>query len=74
MAAAWIWRNRENGPAFPVLFTLVCLAPVSNLVVPVGTIMAERILYLPSVGVCAGLGSALIAVAGGRRALALALG
>ncbi|MGH9348183.1 MAG: tetratricopeptide repeat protein [Vicinamibacterales bacterium] len=30
----------------------VLLLPVSNLIVPIGTIMAERILYLPSAALC----------------------
>ena len=74
LAASWMWRARPQGPAFPVLFTLVSLLPVSNLVVPVGTIMAERTLYLPSVGFCAGLASALAALARGGTAVALGLG
>ena len=36
--------------SFGALWLLVGLSPVSNLVLPIGTIMAERLLYLPSVG------------------------
>ena len=41
---------------------LLLLAPVSNVLLPIGTIMAERLLYLPSVGLCllAGVGFAAI--------------
>ncbi len=34
---------------------LASIAPVSNLIVPIGTIMAERLLYLPSVAFCLAL-------------------
>src|SRR5262245_13089589 len=37
--------------ACPLLF-LAAIAPVSNLIVPIGTVMAERLLYLPSVAFC----------------------
>jgi tetratricopeptide (TPR) repeat protein len=35
-----------------LLIFLVTVAPVSNLLMPIGTIMGERLLYLPSVGFC----------------------
>ncbi|MFY9727328.1 MAG: hypothetical protein WAJ87_17660 [Bryobacteraceae bacterium] len=43
------WRSRRP-LFFAVVFFFVALAPVSNLVILIGTIMAERLLYLPSVG------------------------
>ena len=49
VAAAW---RRRPAAAFSLLFTGLALAPVSNLLYPIGTIMAERLLYLPSVGFC----------------------
>jgi hypothetical protein len=39
----------------------VTLLPVSNLIVRIGVLMAERVLYLPSVGVCLIAGSAYAA-------------
>jgi tetratricopeptide (TPR) repeat protein len=49
-AAAYVsWRRRKAVFWF-VLFFFVTLAPVSNIVIPIGTIMAERLLYLPSIG------------------------
>jgi len=42
---------------------LVWLAPVSNLLFPTGTLMAERFLYLPALGVIACLVPAIYAVA-----------
>lgn len=38
--------------AFCALAFLASIAPVSNLIVPIGTIMAERLLYLPSMAFC----------------------
>ncbi len=44
---------RERGAVgFAVGFTLFTFLPVSNLLVPIGTIMGERLFYLPSVGLC----------------------
>ena len=50
---------------------LVWLAPVSNLLFPTGTLMAERFLYLPALGVTACLVPAIYAVAERRFALIL---
>lgn len=47
--------TRRNQTAFPILWFLVTLFPVSN-IIPFGDIMAERFLYLPSVGFCIGGG------------------
>lgn len=49
LAAAW---RRRSAAAFPLLFMGLAMAPVSNLLFPIGTILAERLLYLPSVGLC----------------------
>jgi tetratricopeptide (TPR) repeat protein len=38
--------------AFCIAFTLLVFFPVSNVAIPIGTIMAERLFYLPSVGLC----------------------
>jgi len=48
---------------FGLAFALVTFSVVSNLLVPIGTIMAERLLYLPSLGFC-------LAAAAGLRWLA----
>jgi tetratricopeptide (TPR) repeat protein len=49
LATAW---KRRRAAAFALAFVALALAPVSNLLVPIGTILAERLLYLPSVGAC----------------------
>jgi Flp pilus assembly protein TadD len=50
--AAWIGWKRGGVVAFSFAWIGVALAPVANLVFPIGTIKAERLLYLPSVGIC----------------------
>lgn len=60
-AAWWAWRAV---PALALGLALLALtfALVSNLVFPIGTIMGERLVYLPSAGFC-------LAVAAGLAAL-----
>lgn len=48
---AWSLR-RAPGVAFAFALTGLAFAPVANLLFPIGTIMAERLMYLPSAGVC----------------------
>jgi tetratricopeptide (TPR) repeat protein len=43
------WRTRQP-LAFGIAFFFIALSPTSNLVILIGAIMAERLLYLPSVG------------------------
>lgn len=38
--------------AFGILFFYAAFAPVSNLVIPIGALVGERLLYLPSLGFC----------------------
>lgn len=58
LAVAVAWRRRATDLAFALGFTGLALAPVANLLVPIGTIMAERLLYLPSAGACLLAGAA----------------
>ena len=48
------WRRRKTTPAVTVALLLAASAysMVSNLIVPIGTIMGERLFYLPSAGLC----------------------
>jgi len=50
-AAAVVLRSRRPVLRFAVLFPFVALALTANVLFPIGTIKAERLLYLPSVGV-----------------------
>jgi hypothetical protein len=55
--------------SFLVLFTVVSFLPASNLFFYVGFVVAERILYIPSVGMCLliGYGYHIITYNGGSR-------
>ncbi len=50
-AALWGWR-RNRHVTFAILFMATTFSVASNLLVTIGTIMAERLLYLPSAGFC----------------------
>src|SRR5437867_4526084 len=50
---AAVWVRRQRLLAWSVLFLFVMMLPTSNLLVTIGSIMAERFLYLPSIGFCA---------------------
>lgn len=49
LVAGLLWRRVPAAP-FGLLWAGVSLLPVSNLLVPTGITMAERTLYLPSIG------------------------
>jgi len=57
----WAWR-RQPLVAFAILMFFVSVSLVSNIVVPTGIVIAERVLYVPSVSVCllGGLGLATL--------------
>jgi tetratricopeptide (TPR) repeat protein len=44
--------RKKNIIAFAILFYLITLAPVSNIFKLIGATMAERFLYMPSLGFC----------------------
>jgi len=50
IALAWAWR-RDRTITIGLLIVALGLAPVSNIVVPTGILLAERVLFLPSLGV-----------------------
>lgn len=66
--AAWAARKRIPWFTVGVGWFFVALAPVSNLLLPIGVIKAERFLYLPSAGAALVLGVALAAAVGRLRA------
>ena len=49
--ATWGWFRQPHA-CFAIAFAVLTFAIVSNLLVLIGTIMAERLLYLPSAGFC----------------------
>lgn len=50
----WAVRRRAWPAVFALGFFAVCYSLVSNLLVPLQILVAERLLYLPSVGFCVG--------------------
>jgi hypothetical protein len=55
VASAWLLRRRAPAYSFGVAWCAIALFPVSNLVVPTGIVLAERTLFLPSVGFVLGV-------------------
>jgi tetratricopeptide (TPR) repeat protein len=53
------WRLRRSNPpiAFGILLTVATYSIVSNTIVLIGAAMAERLFYLPSLGLCLAAGS-----------------
>ena len=73
-AAIWLAR-RSRLAAFGLGLAAASFAVVSNLAVPIGTILAERLLYFPSVGFCLLIALGLERLLHSRpRALLAALG
>ncbi len=64
-------RRGASEPAYWYAWFLLTLLPVSNLFAISGVIMAERLLYVPSVAICA-LGGWALAALGSRQRLAAA--
>jgi len=59
-AATALWRKRAAW-GFWMISGFLWLLPVSNLILPLDTIGAERFLYLPSIGLCTMLAALLAA-------------
>jgi protein O-mannosyl-transferase len=62
-ALAWRARRRQPVYLWAIILYGALVLPISNMLLPIGTIFAERLLYLPSLGV-------LIAATAGVDALA----
>jgi hypothetical protein len=72
--AVALWR-RNRAASAGLLVTGVAWSPTSNLLFPSGVVLAERTLYLPSLGVAVLAGAAYVALlrrAGSRAALLVA--
>jgi tetratricopeptide (TPR) repeat protein len=65
IAGGIIALHRKPAAGFAAWFLVITFLPVSNVLVPIGTIMGERLFYLPSAGFCLLAGLAYEAV---RRA------
>lgn len=55
----YFWKRKHWLPLWGVLFFLCALTPVSNAFKMIGTLIGERLLYLPSAGFCMAAGWAL---------------
>lgn len=53
--------NKQKGIVFSVLWTCITLLPVMN-IIPIGNLMAERYLYIPSLGFCMFLGILMLKI------------
>lgn len=62
-AVAWLLGRRAPAVALGFLVFLLALAPVLNVFFPIGTIMAERLLYLPSFGFCVAIAGVVVLAA-----------
>ncbi|MEI7528079.1 MAG: tetratricopeptide repeat protein [Elusimicrobiota bacterium] len=69
----WRWAGRRREVLFAAGFFLLTFTIVSNIAFPIGTIMAERLLYMPSAGFCLLAAMALPRGRGALPALAAAL-
>jgi tetratricopeptide (TPR) repeat protein len=63
--AAVRWRRSHRAASFFIAFFFVAIAPTANLVMPIGSIMAERFFYLGSIGL-AGCAVAALRLLGRR--------
>jgi len=54
----WVWRRGRRVEALGLAWIAIAYLPVANLLFPTGVLMAERTLYLPSVGLALALGAA----------------
>jgi tetratricopeptide (TPR) repeat protein len=81
VASLVAWRQPEMGPgrdsaratAFGVVWFIITISPVSNVLFLSGVLLAERTLYLPSVGLAAAAGWLLLRIWRERRFVGSAL-
>jgi tetratricopeptide (TPR) repeat protein len=67
VALAWFLYGRNRTGLFFFALGLASLLPSANLLFPIGTIMAERFLYLPALGLAACVVPAIYALIGNPR-------
>jgi hypothetical protein len=81
IGALVLWRRPALGPdsesprvfGFGVVWFLIAVSPVANVLFVSGVLLAERTLYLPSVGAAATLGWLFVSLARRRREVGLAV-
>jgi Flp pilus assembly protein TadD len=57
LLAAWLARRRAPGVTAGIVWGIVTVAVATNLVIPTGVLLAERLAYLPSVGAAIAVGA-----------------
>lgn len=67
------WRRGRRIEAFGLGWIAIAFLPVANLLFPIGVLLAERTLYLPSVGLATAAGAALARLSPERFRIVLAL-
>lgn len=67
LAIGLLLRRRQPVISFGIAFVCIVLLPSSNFIVPAGIVLAERTLFLPSVGAMLVLGGTLVALANELR-------
>ena len=74
---AWLlvvaWRRQRRLEVYGLGWIAIAFLPVSNFLFSTGVLLAERTLYLPSVGLALAAGAALARLPGQRLRIALAL-
>lgn len=65
---AWVLRTRQPVISFGIAFVCVVLLPSSNFVLPAGIMLAERTLFLPSVGAMLVAGALAVVIRDWMRA------
>ena len=63
LAFAFVLRKRQPIVTFGIAFVCIVLAPSSNFLLPAGIVLAERTLFLPSVGAMLVAGAVAVIVA-----------
>ena len=73
LAGAWGWWSGRPRLAFAALGFVALLAPVSHVVVPLKTLVAERFLYPGLIPLAVGVAAVLLQLRGTRRTVGLAV-
>jgi len=72
--AAFYYRRHNWTLTFGVLFAFIAFSPVSNWILPISVLMAERFLYLPLIGLSIAFGIAFRAIDDQRHRKLIAIG
>jgi Flp pilus assembly protein TadD len=70
---AFMGIRRRDPVRFGILFYLLTISIVSNIVFPVGTMMGDRFLFMPSVGFCVAVSALLLYFFGKKPSVALGI-